>query len=284
MKKILVPTDFSSCAKNAIDFAVQSARYLPVEIHLLHVFESAQDMYTDYLGVNREFSQVLLAEAQEKLDHLKQQIEETEGISIQTHISVIPLSNAILEVARELHIDLIIMGTLGASGLKEKIWGSKTASLIGKTHVPVLVIPFFYVWKKPEKFLLATNQFEREPAILDFLFEAVDLYMAQMQVIVFTEEEGENAFAILEHTRKTPRYETLLKRQYHQDTLTATQIFGNGFEESLQEYIHVHHIDVLAMITYPRKFWDRIFHPSLTKRMSYHTQIPLLAIPAKTGL
>ena len=284
MKKILVPSDFSSSAISALDFAIQSASYIPLEIHVLHVFESAQDMYTDYMGLNKEFRLSLLAEAREKLDQLKKQVEETTDITLHTHLSILPLTESVLEITEELGIDLIIMGTLGASGLKEKILGSRTANLIGKTRVPVFVIPFFYVWKKPEKFLLATNRFEDEPVILEFLFEIVDLFMVQLQVIVFTEEEGENAFSILEHARKTPRYETMLKKQYHQDTLTAKQIFGNGFEKSLQEYIREHDIDILAMITYPRKFWNRVFHPSLTKRMSYHTHIPLLAIPADTEL
>jgi len=280
MKKILVPSDFSQCAKNALDFAVQSASYLPLEIHLLHVFESTQDMYTDYMGLNKEFRLSLMTEAEEKLEQLKIQVQETSGITVHTHLTILPITESILEITNELGIDLIIMGTLGASGLKEKFLGSRTAHLIGKSRVPVLVIPHLYFWQKPEKFLLATNQFENEPVILDFLFEIVDLYMAQMQVMVFTEEEGENAFSILEHTRKTPRYETLLRKQYHQETLSATQVFGNRFEDSLQEYIREHQIDILAMITYPRSFWNRIFHPSLTKRMSYHTQIPLLAIPA----
>jgi len=280
MKKILVPSDFSSCAKNALDFAIQSASYIPLEIHILHVFESGQDMYNDYMGLNKEFRLSQMSEAEAKLEQLKIHIKQSAGITVHTHLSILPITEAILEVTNELGIDLIIMGTLGASGLKEKFLGSRTAHLIGKTHVPVLVVPYFYFWKKPEKFLLATNQFENEPVILDFLFEIVDLYMSQMQVMVFTEEEGENAFSILEHTRKTPRYEMLLKKQYHQETLSATQVFGNRFEESLQEYIREQKIDILAMITYPRSFWNRVFHPSLTKRMSYHTHIPLLAIPA----
>jgi len=188
MKKILVPTDFSSCAINALDFALQSARYLPVEIHVLYVYETHQDLYTDYVGLNKEFRLVLQSEAQEKLDHLKKEVEEKEGIMLYTHLSLRPFAESVLEISDELHIDLIVMGTLGASGLKEKILGSRTANLIGKSRIPILVIPYFYIWKKPEKFLLATNQFENEPAILDFLFETVDLFMAQMQVIVFTEE------------------------------------------------------------------------------------------------
>ena len=282
MKKILIPTDFSDCAGNAIDFAVQSAKYLPIEITLLHTFEGKEDVLTDYLGVNKSFNQSLLNEVQKKLSQLKKFIEESEGVIVNTCISVNPLTDAVLEAAGENQSDLIIMGTLGASGLKEKLLGSRTATLIGKTNTPVLVIPHDYIWKKPEKLLLATNHFEKEPAILDFLFEMADLYMAKAQVIVFTEEEGENAFTILEHTRKTPRYEKMLKEHYKQETLTAIHLFGNEFEESLQEYIKLNEIDILAMITYPRNgFLDRIFHPSFTKRMSYHSHIPLLVIPAQ---
>jgi nucleotide-binding universal stress UspA family protein len=283
MKKILVPTDFSACANHAVNFAVQSAKYLPIEITLLHSFEVKGNIYTDYLGVNKEFNQSMLTEANKKLNDLKIQIEKTEGVLVHTLISKKPLTTAVLEAAAENHIDLIVMGTLGASGLKEKLLGSNTGSVISQTRVPVMVIPFYYEWKKPEKLLLATNHFEKDPVILDYIFELADLYLAKSQVIVFTEEEGQNAFAMLEHHRKTPPYEKLLKEQYHQETLTATQLFGESFEDSLQEYINYNHIDILAMITYPRSsFWDKVFHPSITRRMSYHTKIPLLAIPAKS--
>ena len=56
MKQILVPTDFSTCANNAVDFAVQSAKILPVEITILHAFELKGNIYTDYMGVNKEFN------------------------------------------------------------------------------------------------------------------------------------------------------------------------------------------------------------------------------------
>lgn len=173
------------------------------------------------------------------------------------------------------------MGTLGAGGMKEKLWGSKTAAVIGKTNVPLMVIPFYYGWKKPEKFLLATNHFEKDPAILEYLFEMADLYMAQVQVAVFTDEDDDKAETFLAHRRTTPQYEKILKEQYNEETLTATNIFGKEFEETLQKHIEENEIDILAMVTYPRSFWDRLFHPSMTKRMSYHTKIPMLAIPAK---
>lgn len=281
MKKILVPTDFSTCASNAVEFAVQSAKILPVEVTLLHSFEMKGNVYTDYMGVNKEFNQSLLVDVHNKLAELKKAIEETEGVIVNTHVAVTPIVDAVLQATEELGIDLVVMGTLGAGALKEKLWGSKTAAVIGKTKVPLIVIPFFYAWKKPESILLSTNHFEKEPAILDFLFEMADLYMAQVHVAVMTDEDDDKAATFLEHTRKTPQYEKALKKQYSEDTFTATHLYGREFEETLQKHIDENEIDILAMITYQRGFWDRVFNPSKTKRMSYHTKIPLLVIPGK---
>jgi len=281
MKKILVPTDFSTCANNAVDFAVQSAKTLPAVVTLLHVFEVKGNVYTDYMGVNKEFNQRLLDEVHIKLAELKKVIEETEGVIVNTHVAVTPLIDGVLQATEELGIDLVVMGTLGAGALKEKLWGSKTAAVIGKTKVPLIVIPFFYAWKKPENILLSTFHFEKEPAILDFLFEMADLYMAQVHVAVMTDEDDDNAATFLEHTRKMPQYEKMLKEQYSEETLTVTNLYGKEFEETLQKHIEENEIDILAMITYQRGFWDRVFNPSKTKHMSYHTKIPLLVIPGK---
>lgn len=280
MRHILVPTDFSACANKAVDFAVQSAKIIPVKITILHAFEVSGNVYTDYMGINKEFTQSLLYEIQEKLTLLKKNIEETEGINVKTEIIRHPLKEAILQATTTSSIDLIVMGTLGASGLKEKLWGTKTGDVIGYSKIPVIVIPPEYAWRKPEKILLATNHFEKEPAVLDPLFELADLYMAQVHVAVFSDEEDDKALTLLEHTRKIPQYETMLKKQYKEDTITGSHLYGKDFEKTMQNHISQNEIDMLAMVTYKRKFAERIFHPSMSKRMSYHTTIPLLIIPA----
>jgi nucleotide-binding universal stress UspA family protein len=283
MKKILVPTDFSTCARKAVDFAVQSAKILPAEIILLHAFEVKGNIYTDYMGLNKEFNQSLLDDVAQKLHQLKISIEEAEAVAVGTKIFRGTVKDAVVETGIAENADLIVMGTLGASGFKEKLWGSKTASVIGSTHIPIMAIPYKYEWKKPETFLIATNQFEKEPAILDYVFELADLYMAQVLVAVFTDEDDDKAATYMEHIRKIPQYEKTLKQLFKEETLTATQLYGLEFEETIQKHIKENQIDILVMITYQKgnSFWDRLFNPSKTKQMSYHTTIPLLAVPAK---
>lgn len=280
MKQILVPTDFSACAANATNFAVQSAKILPLEVTLLHSFEINSSLYTDYMGVNKEFNQRLLNEASEKLTGIEGNIKKNDEVIVDKILSTDSLQEAIAKALSEKQFDLIVMGTLGASGIKEKLWGSRTAATIGRSKIPVMAIPNDYVWKKPQKILFATNQFEKDSVILNYIFELAGLYMARVQVAVFTDEDDDKAGTFLEHKKNISEYEEFLKEKYNEETLTSAHLYGEKFEETLQDFIKDNNIDMLVMVTYPHKFWNRIFNPSKTKRMSYQTKIPLLAVPA----
>lgn len=279
MKKILVPTDFSKCASNATNFAAESARILPAEITLLHSIEMTDNSYSDYLGVNKEYKQSMLNDVKEKLSILKESVEKSGKVPVDTLVSTDALQEAITKASEEKKFDFIIMGTQGASGA-EKLWGSTTAATIGKSTIPVLAIPDDYTWKKPQKILLMTNHFEKDPTILDFIFELTDLYMANIQVAVFTDEDDDKAGIFLEHRERISGYGEFLKNLYNEETLTSKHIYGENFEETLQKFIQEKQIDMLVMVTYQTKFWKRIFNPSKTKQMSYQTKIPLMAIPA----
>ena len=280
MNTILVPTDFSACAENAVNFAVQSAKLLPLQVTLLHTFEVTENTYTDYLGVNKEFNQTLLHEMSHELARVKTVIKETEAVDVETYLATSTLKESILQVTAEKHVDFIVMGTSGASGIKEKLWGSRTADIIGKSRIPVIAIPVDYKWKKPQKILLSTNHFETEPAMMDSLFKLAALYNAQVEVAIFTSEEEDDAEVMLDHSIQIKAYKSKLAEHYKTATLSVSHISGKAFEETLQQFIKANHVDMLAMVTYKRKFPDNLFHPSITKKMAYHTKVPLLAIPA----
>lgn len=279
MKQILVPTDFSEIAEKAIDFAVQSAKILPAEVTLFHSFEVNDSMYADYVGVNREFNRSMIGDANEKLDVIQKRIEQTDGIKVKTFVSTHNLIDTITNLEKENKVDLVVMGTLGASGLMGKLWGSRTSSIIGKTLVPVMVIPNEYKWKKPEKILLASNQFEKETKNLNYIFELAGLYKAAMKVAVFTDEDDSNSKLFYENQKKIAEYATFLKANYTGVTLGSAHLSGETFDETLQRFIKENDVDILVMVTYQNNFWSSLFNPSKTKRMSYHTTIPLLAMP-----
>lgn len=279
MKHFLVPTDFSKTADIALEFAAQSAKHIPATITIVHAFELVNNMYVDYSGAHREFHEDLTREIQKKLDRLKQDVQKRHDVKINTLLAKEHLDKAILNITEEKNIDMIIMGTLGASGIKSKLWGSRTSSVISSSPVPVMTIPHSYYWEKPGAFLLATNQFERSKPILDYIFELAGLYLATVHTAVFTSEEEDKAGTYIRHEKEIEEYEQFLKEEYKEDSLSSAHLYGDNFEDSIENYIQEHDINLLVMITRQKSFWRNLFDPSITQQMSFHTKVPLLAIP-----
>lgn len=281
MKKIIVPTDFSETAGRAQNFAIQSAKLFNSKITLLHSFEIEKFYSSDYIGYNKDFVIQMVTDIEKSLDRLRRQSLKEEQIEVQTYLSSYNLTNAINKLAEEKSSDMVVMGTLGESGLKEKLWGSRTSEVIGKTSTPVMVIPHEYEWKKPSKILFLTNRFERNDDILNYIFETSNLYMASVEVGVFTDIDDVKAEKLLENEQDINEYADYIKNEHYEKTIKAVHLKGEDFEDTLQKYVKENDIDMLVMVTYQGGFWKRLFNPSKTKHLSFHTDIPLLAIPFK---
>lgn len=100
--------------------------------------------------------------AEAQLELIGKTITDSEGVKINTMVYFGPTENSIRVATGENNVDMIIMGTLGNSAISEKLFGSITASIIGKTTVPLLAIPLLSDWKIPQKILLAINEFKEK--------------------------------------------------------------------------------------------------------------------------
>ena len=145
---------------------------------------------------------------------LKKSIEETEQLTVDIQLYQGPIQYTILFAAKEHHVDLIVMGTLGDSGIKEKIFGSKTSGIIGKTNVPVLAVPLLSEWSVPANFLLAVNNFEDKASITAPVFEMAGLFNAKVQVALFTHKVAAGVDDYLQDERDISVYEIKLKARY----------------------------------------------------------------------
>jgi nucleotide-binding universal stress UspA family protein len=113
------------------------------------------------------------------------------------------------------------------------------------------------------------------------VFELVGLFNATLHIAIFTDVDSAEAIDYLKDKRSLAAYEEKLKTRYKHTSIKSVHLDGHRFRQTIKEYIHKHHIDMMAMITHKRTFLKSIFNGSMTKKMLYHTQIPLLAIPAK---
>lgn len=280
MDRILVPTDFSPNADRAIDYAVRIARLNESTLYLIHACDNLDPLYIEGSMTHMEYNQKIMDEAFEKLDIRRKSIEDTEGVLVNIQLYSGTVLDTIMVAAQEHKAELIIMGTLGISGLHDRLFGSKTASLISESKIPVLAIPLEYDWSQPGKFLIAIKDVDEALPLLDPAFELASLFNAEVHVTLFTDKDDGGAMDYISDDRLITRAETKLKGQHQQVRIKKEHLLGGDFEESINEYIAQNDIDLLAMVTHKRSLLSRLFHQSITRKMSYHTRVPVLAIPA----
>jgi len=280
MNRILVPTDFSPNADRAIDYAVRIARLNESTLYLIHACDNMDPLYMEGAMTHMEYNQKIMDDAFEKLDIRRKSIEDTEGVLVNIQLYSGSVMDTIMVAANEHKADLIIMGTLGISGLHDRIFGSKTAALISESNIPLLAIPLEYDWSQPGKFLIAIKDVDEALPLLDPAFELASLFNAEVHITLFTDKDDGGAMDYISDDRLITRAETKLKGQHKQVLIKKEHLLGRDFEDSINEYIAQNNIDLLAMITHKRSLLGRLFHQSITRKMSYHTRVPVLAIPA----
>lgn len=281
MLRIIVPTDFSPNASRAIDYAVQLARTGKASLTIVNSCDHLQTMGMEAALPLTEYNQRITDDAFANLEIIKNSIESTEQIKVSTELFSGTVVDTVITAAGDSKADLVIMGTMGINSIKDTLFGTNTSAVIASCKVPVLAIPLEYEWQVPRKFLLAINRFEEAGELVKPLFDLARIFAAGVQLVVFTDEDEATAADFLADERAIRGAEENLKRLYPDIVVEAEHLSGRHFEDTLNEYASSSKTDLLAMITHKRTIVGNIFNRSLTRKMSYHAKVPLLAIPAK---
>ncbi len=140
LDRILVPTDFSPCAEEAIKYAIEFAQSFSAEIHLLHSYPTNPGGISPYVSeIETDIISTYRKNAAERLDKIALKVTAA-GIEVMQHLEEEFPSQAIAFVAKKLPADLIIMGTHGTTGLKHVMLGSVAERTIRIAPCPVLTV------------------------------------------------------------------------------------------------------------------------------------------------
>jgi len=297
MKKILVPTDFSSNALKALEFAVHIAKKAKAEIILVHSCDLVTDTFQDQLTIKKEHNELILDKADKSLALLKKSIEDTENVTVQTRIYDGNVMDSILQAAEDHNADFIIIGTRGETELADRIFGSTTSNLLGKTNVPLIVVSPLSEWEisentldvstpgdthsfAPDAILFATNHFEENTKLLNPIVDVARLFSSTIHVAVFMDTDYSGVYDYLYNTRALDFYVEFLRRTYPGVSFRGELLEGKDFESTMEKYNDKNGVDLIAMITYPKTFWDRLLKKKVTKEMAFHSKIPVMAVTA----
>lgn len=276
MINILVPTDFSATAKKAVEYAVLVAKRTNATITILHIYQIPLVSVRPPYVANQEEVKKNISLAEKQLAKLEREIVGLKEISYVTKTLGMYWQIELPEIILEQNADIIIMGTNGASGLKEIVLGSNTARVIDTAKCPVLAIPVDAQCTKIEKVAFAYDkEFVENLSTFDFLIWFTKRFNTLLEV--FHVKPSELDKDSTEERINTHHRKLYLKEIQH----SYSEIVGNDIEEYINRYLIEKNIDVLVMMHRSRSLFERLFRRSFSKKMAYHTSIPLLVIPEK---
>jgi nucleotide-binding universal stress UspA family protein len=267
MKKILVPTDFSPVAENALAYAIEIASKFQSDILLYHVYRFRRKLDYDYNYPPDK--QPFFKEVEARMEALASKYRPqmgANGIHLETKTEDNNVFFLFKNKIPKHDIDLIVMGSKGATGLEKVIYGSVAATAIETSKVPVLVVPPDHHLHKFEEILLATDKIHVAEATLDSLLKLAQGYGAKVTILrVKTPEtaDAENPHLLMEGIQTEFR-EIPLK---------------NSVNESINDYILKHPIDLLCLIRRKKGFFESLFGTSVTEAQVYSSKVPLLVMP-----
>lgn len=195
MKKILVPTDFSEQSGFAIDLACQIAKKSGGRVTVMHVLDntglfdysagsSTYPMMGNPAGIDldQKFLESLYANAEEKCEQFTSPYE-SEGFEVIRKIKVGNAFYYITEEIKEEQIDLVIMGSKGASGVEEVLIGSNTEKVVRHAKCPVLTVKSRLLIKNVNDIVLATSFSEDDLHVTDELRKLQDIFNAKLHLV-----------------------------------------------------------------------------------------------------
>lgn len=278
IRNILVPVDFSKHSEIALDYALHIAKKAGATLTAMHATEILPLDTRGSRAIMMEYNNQVISEAKNKLDFLQKSIAETNQVEIETLIFEGNVGETIVLAAKQLHADLVVMGTLGESGIKERLFGSRTASVVGKLPVPMLVIPFISSFTNPKDIAVAIESTDQPGKQTEFIIQLATLFASTLHVCIFTESKNGNA-QTEEEEKSSQKIEKYFESRYSPLQFHEFHLEGIRFVDSLRYYIAHHKIDVLSMVSHPGSFWKQIFHPDAAKKMTYEIDIPLVILP-----
>jgi nucleotide-binding universal stress UspA family protein len=177
-------------------------------------------------------------------------------------------NDSVKRFAKKSRSGLIVMGTHGASGLKKIVLGSNTASMVEISHIPVLAVPEDATYKTFKNVVFATNldQFDKE---LKTMLPYLNVFDATLHVL-HVAPKGKKAEEIVENVKKQ-----LKKADYRKSTVTVKS--GDKIDLAIDKFVAELKPDMLTMFTTEHGFFDKLFNRSLTRKMAFQSNVPLLA-------
>ncbi len=282
MKRILLPTDFSENAYNAISYAVQFFSDQDCVFYLLNTYTPAayhtgmmMDSYSalQMEGISRK-------NALKGLDLIKDKV--IEDFSNPRHkfrkiASFNLLVSEIKSCVEEYNIDLIVMGTQGATGAKEIFLGTHTMYTIKKVNCPVIAVPSGYKFEAPKEILFATDYgFSASNKYLKLLKKVCEMHASRLNIL--------NAYHGVPLDPDQEDNKNYLDEYFRDNAHLFHMAVGVDVIEAVETFQVKSKINFLVMIHNKHSLFENLLFKPIINQIVFHTKVPFLVMPSEERL
>jgi len=260
MIKILVPVDFSDTSINALQFAIDLFKGRSLKITVLHTYGTPSSAFH-----MKSLDRVLEEDAERELNQLIRRFEQSEP-----DVLLKPLNlkgdavHTVNSIADKGEHDLVVMGTKGASGLKEVFMGSVAGGVVKGTVAPVLVVPAGVKFNGLAKMVLAIGEAPSDTERL----------IATLRQIKETRGSEIDLF----HIGEESDMEELIAPFKELDPVVTLAQGTGDVNKQLNTHLAKVNGDMLCLIRSKRGFFEGFFHESVTLQQTFHSPVPVLVL------
>ncbi|MBT8209532.1 MAG: universal stress protein [Eudoraea sp.] len=276
MRKIVVPTDFSDNAINALKYACQIFKYERSDICILHAY--ADEVYQQDQVVKRPFleelKEVTYAKSQKALVKILEDIREyapNPRHKFKTISAFGTLTDEINDLVNAENMDIVVMGTRGETNDREITFGSNTLQVLKYVQCPVLAIPENYAYHPPKELLFPTNYmvpYKRRE--LKLLCEMTGSFRSTIHMLYID-------------PLKKPSLRQEDNRLFLAECLDKARIKFEATPDkdktvAITKYILHNDIDLLVMVNSRHSHLEHMLYQSTLDWLGLHIKIPFLVL------
>lgn len=277
MKNILLPTDFSENAYNAIKYAVQLFQEKECRFFLLNTYTPIlyDNEYLVYSATQPTLTEIYRNNSIKGLERVLRRIKR--NFPNEKHVfekisSFNLLSDEIRELVKEKEIDLIVMGTKGATGAEEILFGSHTVHAIKKAKCPLLAIPAHYDYRAPNNILFPTDYESKVTKLISPLKEIAHDNAANVHFL--------HVYFGVELSEEQAKTKKALKRSFADLHHQFYSISDKSVPQAIYDFQEEKKVDLLALINNKHSFFENLLFRPIVNEIGFHVKVPFLVIPA----
>lgn len=278
MKKILLPTDFSQNAYNAISYALQLLESEECTFYLLNTYTPAfyDNEYLVYSATVPTLSEIYKQKSMNGLQNVLRRIKrnfKNDKHHFEKISSFNLLNDEIKELVLEKDIDLIVMGTKGATGAEEILFGTHTVHAIKKARCPLLAIPAGFEYKPPKEILFPTDYEAEIPGLLNILKEIAEAHSSCLHIL--------HVYFGTDLSPDQTKRKKSLGRAFKNIGHHFYSITEKSVTRAIYDFQEENDVHMLAMINNKHSFFENLLFTPVVNEIGFNVKVPFLVIPSE---